>query len=69
MSLINNIKMKEITLLIKIREPFFYPGHKATTSLAYMLRLAVCTNEINQSGYALAYRIKVRCYLDCIFQK
>ena len=33
--------MKEITLLVKIKGPFFYAGPQETASLAYMLEPAV----------------------------
>ena len=38
--------MKEITLLVKIRGPFFYAGPYATASLAYMLEPAVAASAL-----------------------
>ena len=45
--------MKEITLLVKIKGPFFYAGPQTTASLAYMLEPAVLALTVFLHGFKL----------------
>ena len=58
MGLINKIKRKEITLLVKIKGYFFYAGPYTIASLAYMIEPAVLTTAINGGGLDIVYRLK-----------